>query len=249
MQFWQLSRNFFDKGPKTYRWMSQNDGKKFFFQKMSLLVSIPMYTKMQFWRARRNIFRQKAPNFSLDVQKKMKNIIFSKTNYFHSKCPLDAWGWVLTTPPKISTKRRKNFVQRLERMIFFRKRISSKFSPWHLELNFDNSAQTYWDERRKTYRWFTKKRLEGFFSKNCSSKCSCGQVERCFDNPNYFFWEKPKTCRSMSESDEFFFQNLAFLHTFVLTARIQFWRLGRKNFRHKATIFSLDAGNVYTLYI
>ena len=158
MQFWQLSRNFFDKRPKILpldvpKWwekvfLSENftSCKYSYVDKNAVLTCPPEY------------FSTKSPKFFTWCPKKMeKIIIFSKTNYFHSKCPLDAWGWVLTTPPKISTKRRKNFVQRLKRMIFFRKRISSKFSPWHLEHNFDTSAQTYWDERRKTYRWFTNK--------------------------------------------------------------------------------------------
>ena len=57
-----------------------------------------------------------------------------------------------------------------------------------------------------------------------------------FWQPNYFFDRRPMTCRKLSESDEFFLTMKKFFKIFVLTARIPFWRLGRKIFDIKPQI-------------
>ena len=136
MKFWQLSRNFFDKRPKTYRWMSQNDGKKFFFQKISLLVSIPMYTKMQFWRARRNIFRQKSPNFSLDVQENGKKYNFFKNELLPLKMSFGCVGLSFDNPTENFNKTTKKFRSTSEKDDFFSQKNFFKIFPMTLRTQF-----------------------------------------------------------------------------------------------------------------
>ena len=146
MQLWQTRRNLFDKSPKFFCPLSENDGKKFTKKNVSSKCSIGNAGCRFVNRFEK--FSTKAQKFSLKVRKRWE----IKKNYRHwffvqkfvRTCRMELWQ----PRRKLSDRRPKDLLlnvrQWLKKLeILFKKYFSSKCSHGHVECSFDKPVQNF----------------------------------------------------------------------------------------------------------
>ena len=97
IQFWQPRRNFWDKWPMKFGWMSKN-GLVFFTEKN---ISFPWTGRLLFWRSLLKLFDD-GPLFFSSLSENEEKMIFFFLICFPQVVPMDKWNASLTIVTKIS---------------------------------------------------------------------------------------------------------------------------------------------------
>ena len=160
------SAKFFStKGRKFTAGCPKMMEKRVFFGKFLFLKILLCTRRMQCWRAEQIFFRQKAPKFSLNVQKRWKKYDFFKNKLIRVKVSFGCVGLSFDNPAeKIQQNGEKISFNVPKRLIFFSKKLN--LLHWHVECSFDNSFQKFSTEGQKITTECLKKIRTLFFQKN-----------------------------------------------------------------------------------